>query len=44
MLLSDISHELGSPLSRMKVATEIIEDKVSISKVPSLETGPGPFR
>jgi signal transduction histidine kinase len=36
-LLSDISHELGSPLARMKVALEMIQDKIEKSKVPSME-------
>jgi len=36
-LLSDISHEMGSPLSRMKVSIELIEDKVKESKIPSSE-------
>ena len=36
-LLSDISHELGSPLARMKVALEIIQDKIEKNKVPSME-------
>ncbi len=36
-LLSDISHELGSPLARMKVALEIIQDKIEKNKIPSME-------
>jgi len=40
-LLSDISHELGSPLSRIKVAAEIIEDKIDSGKVPSAEVVKG---
>jgi len=37
-LLSDISHELGSPLSRMKLALELIDEKVREGKVPSIKT------
>lgn len=36
-LLSDISHELGSPLARMKVALEIMQDKIEKNKVPSMD-------
>ncbi len=36
--ISDISHELGSPLSRMKIAVETIENKVKAGKSPSINT------
>ena len=37
-LISDISHELGAPLSRMKVAMETIENKLEKGKPLSLKT------
>ncbi len=33
-LISDISHELGSPLSRMQVSLDIIEDDISNNQLP----------
>jgi len=33
-LISDISHELGSPLSRMQVSLDIIEDDINNSQLP----------
>lgn len=37
-LISDISHELGSPLSRMRLAVQIIEDKVKENQIPSIKS------
>jgi len=37
-LISDISHELGSPLSRMQVAVDIIEGKIEKGEMPPLKT------
>ena len=34
-LISDISHEFGTPLSRMQLAADIIENTVEAGKVPS---------
>jgi len=34
-LISHISHELGSPLSRMQLAVELLEDNVNSGEVPS---------
>jgi two-component system sensor histidine kinase CpxA len=36
-LISDISHELGSPLSRMRLAVQLIEDKVQENQIPSIK-------
>lgn len=36
-LISDISHELGSPLSRMRLAVQLIEDKVNENQIPSIK-------
>ena len=36
-LISDISHELGSPLSRMRLAVQLIEDKVQGNQIPSIK-------
>ncbi|MCD4782833.1 MAG: HAMP domain-containing histidine kinase [Candidatus Eremiobacteraeota bacterium] len=37
-LIADISHELGSPLSRMKVAVETIENRMKAGKALSIGT------
>ena len=37
-LISDISHELNSPLSKMQLAAEIIKDRIKSGEIPSEKT------